>query len=290
MKKRSLKDLIPSMGKPIGSFGNKKTTTRLGGMASPEQKPDPNDNSGIDSLVSFSSAHSISKSVKKRSLKDLIPSKGTLGSYGNKMTTTKLGGMASPQQASSTVKVEKQKAMKEDVIASVTANVGVPTEEASKSDSKIPSYSSLSALIQSQNPRQISPLQGRYKERMTQTKLGMMVKTAAKEIESPSKQLPVETATEDLSSIDDDLINVVAVSMKVQEAFQRALLSTRIANDAKAKVLKSLPQYRNAGLSQVVPSQTKPTLSQQKAFANSNRRTSLFPEKLESHLSRLLQK
>jgi hypothetical protein len=125
---------------------------------------------------------------------------------------------------------------------------------------------------------------------MTQTKLGMMVKTAAKEIESPSKQLPVETATEDLSSIDDDLINVVAVSMKVQEAFQRALLSTRIANDAKAKVLKSLPQYRNAGLSQVVPSQTKPTLSQQKAFANSNRRTSLFPEKLESHLSRLLQK
>ena len=290
MKKRSLKDLIPSMGKPIGSFGNKKTTTRLGGMASPEQKPDPNDNSGIDSLVSFSSAHTISKSVKKRSLKDLIPSKGTLGSYGNKMTTTKLGGMASPQQASSTVKVEKQKAMKEDVIASVTANVGVPTEEASKSDSKIPSYSSLSALIQSQNPRQISPLQGRYKERMTQTKLGMMVKTAAKEIESPSKQLPVEIATEDLSSIDDDLINVVAVSMKVQEAFQRALLSTRIANDAKAKVLKSLPQYRNAGLSQVVPSQTKPTLSQQKAFANSNRRTSLFPEKMESHLSRLLQK
>ena len=288
-KKRSLKDLIPLMGKPIGSYGNKKTTTKLGGMASPEQKPDPNDNSGIDSLVSFSSAHSISKSVKKRSLKDLIPSMGTLGSYGNKMTTTKLGGMASPQQASSTMKVEKQKAMKEDVIASVTANVGVPKEEASKSDSKNPSYSSLSAIIQSQNPRQISPLQGRYKERMTQTKLGMMVKTAAKEVESPSKQLPLDI-TEDLSSIDDDLVNVVAVSMKVQEAFQRALLSARIANDAKAKVLKSLPQYRNAGLSQVVPSQAKPTLSQQKAFANSNRRTSLFPEKLESHLSRLLQK
>jgi hypothetical protein len=197
------------MGKPIGSYGDKQTTTKLGGMASPEQKANTEETSG-----------SIYKSVKKRSLKDILPSKSTLGSYGNKKTTTKLGGIASPEQAASTLKVEKQKAMKDDVIASVTANVP--------------------AL--------------------------------------------------NVAFTDYDAIDNVAVSMKIQEAFQRALLSARIANDAKAKVFKSLPKYRKASLSQVVPSQTRPTLSQQKAFANSNRRTSLFPEKFVSHLSRLLQK
>jgi hypothetical protein len=275
----SLKDLIPSMGKPIGSYGNKMTTTKLGGIASPEQKPDPDENPGF-----------ISKSIKKRSLKDLIPSKATLGSYGNKKTTTKLGGMASPDQAASTMKVEKQRAMKEDVLASAAANIGTPKDEASKSESTLPSYSSLASIIQSQNPRQMSPLHDRYKERKAPTKFGGMAKAAVKGVETPPKQMPMETSTDHTTSIGDDSMNIVDVSMKIQEAFQRALLSARIANDAKAKVLKSLPKYRNAGLSQVVPSQTKPTLSQQKAFANNNRRTSLFPEKLESHLSRLLQK
>jgi hypothetical protein len=90
--------------------------------------------------------------------------------------------------------------------------------------------------------------------------------------------------------VNDPLIVTSTASKKIQEAFQRALLSARIANDAHAKVVDSQPSYRKSVLSEVVPSQAKPTLSQQKAFANSKRHTSLFPEKLESHLSRLLLK
>ena len=86
--------------------------------------------------------------------------------------------------------------------------------------------------------------------------------------------------------------------MKKQEAFQRALLSARIANDAKAKIFGdavslSSSSYETAqpsSLTHIVQRRNKPTLSQQKAFANNNRRTSLFPEKTESHLLRLLQK
>ena len=94
-----------------------------------------------------------------------------------------------------------------------------------------------------------------------------------------------------ITPVYDPSIIAVTASKKIREAFQRALLSARIANDAHARVFDSQPSYRNYSvLSEAVPSQTKPTLSQQKAFANNNRRTSLFPEKLESHLSRLLQK
>jgi len=86
--------------------------------------------------------------------------------------------------------------------------------------------------------------------------------------------------------------------MKKEEASQRALLSARIANDAKAKIFvgvvqqasSAAPTSHSASLSQIIQGQNKPTFSQQKAFAGNNRRTSLFPEKTESHLSRLLGK
>jgi hypothetical protein len=100
----------------------------------------------------------------------------------------------------------------------------------------------------------------------------------------------ISTNANKIDAIVDSSTKAAIASMKIQEAFQRALLSARIANDAKAKIVRSFPMSRKANLGQMVQDRSKPTLSQQKAFANSNRRTSLFPEKVESHLSRLLQK
>ncbi|EJK60882.1 hypothetical protein THAOC_18705 [Thalassiosira oceanica] len=89
----------------------------------------------------------------------------------------------------------------------------------------------------------------------------------------------------------------VAGSWAVKEAFQRALLSARLANDAQAKAFvvnseksENLTESQFASLSQMVQEEVfKPSaFSQQKAFANNNRKTSLFPEKKGSSLSRLL--
>ena len=274
-KRTSLKDLIPSTGTPIASSRDKKATTKLGGIASPDQTPNPDEIPSIGSF-SFSSVASVSKSSVRRSLKDLIQGSTPIGSIGNKKsTTTKLGGIASPKLEDVAMKVEKQKkSMKEEVIASATVNLESPPDEAIEPPPS-GTYASLSAIINSRNPRQESPLRTKSKERMT---------TAAGVPTNKRIDTKVNTPVYDPSIIHE------TASKKIQEAFQRALLSARIANDAHAKVYDSQPRYRNSALSEVVPSQTKPTLSQQKAFANTNRHTSLFPDKLESHLSRLLLK
>ena len=271
-KRTSLKDLIPSTGTPIASSRDKKAMTKLGGIASPDQTPNHDEIPSIGSF-SFSSVASVSKSSVRRSLKDLIRGSTPIGSIGNKkLTTTKLGGIASRKlEDVATMKVENQKkSMKEEVIASATVNLESPPDEAIEPPPS-GTYASLSAIVNSRNPRQKSPLRTKSKERMTvPTNKGIDTK--------------VNTPVYDPSIIHE------TASKKIQEAFQRALLSARIANDAHEKVVDSHPRYRNSVLSEVVPSQTKPTLSQQKAFANTNRHTSLFPEKLESHLSRLLLK
>jgi hypothetical protein len=274
-KMTSLKDLIPSTGTPIASSRDKKATTKLGGIATPDQTPNPDEIPSIGSF-SFSSVASVSKSSVRRSLKDLIQGSTPIGSIGNKKsTTTKLGGIASPKLEDVAMKVEKQKkSMKEEVIASATVNLESPPDEAIEPPPS-GTYASLSAIINSRNPRQESPLRTKSKERMT---------TAAGVPTNKRIDTKVNTPVYDPSIIHE------TASKKIQEAFQRALLSARIANDAHAKVYDSQPRYRNSALSEVVPSQTKPTLSQQKAFANTNRHTSLFPDKLESHLSRLLLK
>jgi hypothetical protein len=281
-KRTSLKDLIPSTGTPIASSRDKRTTTKLGGIASPEQTPNADEIPSIGSF-SFSSVASVSKSSTKRSLKDLI--RGTpIGSNGNKKTTTKLGGIANRELENfATKKVEKQKkSMKEEVIASATVNLGtlleIPPDEVVEPPPS-GTYASLSAIINSRNPNQNSPLRTQSKERKT-TALGAPTNSG----------LASATNTKVNTPVYDPSIITSTASKKIQEAFQRALLSARIANDAHAKVVDSQPSYRNSVLSEVVPSQAKPTLSQQKAFANSKRHTSLFPEKLESHLSRLLLK
>jgi hypothetical protein len=281
-KRTSLKDLIPSTGTPIASSRDKKTTTKLGGIASPEQTPNADEIPSIGSF-SFSSVASVSKSTTKRSLKDLI--RGTpIGPNGNKKTTTKLGGIANRElEDFATKKVEKQKkTMKEEVIASATVNLGTLLETPPDEVVEPPpsgTYASLSAIINSRNPNQNSPLRTQSKERIT-TAVGAPANTGLVSAMNTKVNTPVN----------DPLIVTSTASKKIQEAFQRALLSARIANDAHAKVVDSQPSYRKSVLSEVVPSQAKPTLSQQKAFANSKRHTSLFPEKLESHLSRLLLK
>lgn len=280
-KRTSLKDHLPSTGTPIASSRDKKTTTKLGGIAS-EQTPNPDEIPSIGS-ISFSSVATVSKTSARRSLKDLI--RGTpIGSNGNeKSSTTKLGGIANQRLDDvATMKVEKQKkSMKDEVIASATVNLGTTLETPQDDAVELPpsgTYASLSTIINSQNPRQNSPLRTQSKERMT-TAVGAPT----------NKGVPAINTTVNTPVNDPSIITATA-SKKIQEAFQRALLSARIANDVHAKVVDSQPSYRNSVLSKVVSSRTKPTLSQQKAFANNNRHTSLFPEKLESHLSRLLLK
>jgi len=114
------------------------------------------------------------------------------------------------------------------------------------------------------------------------SKLGEM---GAKSSTESSPPLPVAT--------DNEKVKVAASKAKC--AFQRALLSARIANDAVAKIYKntappSVDGKKESSLTKILNSEVKPTLSQQKAFANSSRHTSLFPEKKESKLQSLLKK
>ena len=112
------------------------------------------------------------------------------------------------------------------------------------------------------------------------SKLGEMGSKSS--IESSS--VPVAT--------DNEKVKVAASKAKC--AFQRALLSARIANDAVAKIYKNTAPpsvgKKESSLTKILNSEVKPTLSQQKAFANSSRHTSLFPEKKESKLQSLLKK
>ena len=257
-----------------------------------------------------------SVAVKKKSLGDLIPDTGQpIGSYGNRKTTTKLGGMASPGQVVSSTKEARQKAMKQSVVASATVkDVEAPKGNASKADSTAPaSYSSLSDIVQNHKARERPPRDGMLKERTTQTKLGEIAKSGGESSPEAEKLQPVAVTTD--ASAEDTRDNrlgieklkqqgsvspkvaIATAASKAKTAFQRALLSARLANDAKAKVFanatpptKSDSGAKQSSLSQILSSESKPTLSQQKAFANSNRRTSLFPEKTESKLSSLLKK
>lgn len=266
-KRRSLKDLLPSVGKPIGSYGGRMTTTKLGVMATPDQPQQ--------------SSIKVAPAIKKTSLKNLLPTVGKpMSSYG-KTTTTSLGGLASPEQAAPSIIERRKKAVREDVIVSVAMNKDDLVEEMKATVTSMPSKNSnLSSIIRNQNRRQRVP--------RDQPKLGETTPATKSRVEVETK--PEAISTVNIDAVEDKGMNAAVASMKIQEAFQRALLSARIANDAKAKIVNSFPAYRNANLSQMIQDKSKPTLSQQKAFANSNRRTSLFPEKVESHLSRLLHK
>lgn len=277
----SLSDLLPSRAKP---FRSKQNTT----PPSSQSLPPPQTRAKVESILKSKSA------VKKTTLKDLLSSMGKPRG-GNRQATTKLGGMASPEQASASAKEDRQKAMREEVVASATTPEKVDPEPTSTATA----YSSLSAIIQGQNPRARPSLNSVNKERTVKTKLGEMVNSAAELGADPSPKQQSVTATTSSDTLDEvSATNAVAAGMKKQEAFQRALLSATIANDAKAKIFASVVEQtakaestpQLSSLSQMIQDQTKPTLSQQKAFANSNRHTSLFPEKTESHLSRLLGK
>ena len=183
--------------------------------------------------------------AKRKGLSGLIP-KG-LPVSGDRKSTTRLGDMANRLKAPT--KEERQQAMKEDVLASVTVQ-----EKSSTSESVESAYS----------------------------KLGEM---GAKSSAESSPPVPV--------AADNEKVKVAASKAKC--AFQRALLSARIANDAVAKIYKntappSVDGKKESSLTKILNSEVKPTLSQQKAFANSSRHTSLFPEKKESKLQSLLKK
>mmetsp|Transcript_27170 Transcript_27170/g.50078 ORF Transcript_27170/g.50078 Transcript_27170/m.50078 type:complete len:203 (-) Transcript_27170:234-842(-) len=202
--------------------------------------------------------------------------------------------------------------MKEAVIAMATTKADTPKKETPPSTSTTPSVSNLSAIIQNHNPPERLSRDGLNRGRTSKTKLGDMANPAASlakpqpvavvpnrnlDVEQPPKPLPVAILTNDvIEKIEGTLTNARTAGMKTQEAFQRALLSARFANDANAKIFAgAVPQSStgattSSSLSQILQGQNKPTYSQQKAFASTSRRTSLFPDKTESHLSRLLGK
>ena len=221
--------------------------------------------------------------VKRKGLSGILP-KGQPVS-GDRRSTTRLGNMVNRLQAPT--KDERQQAMKKDVLASaaVQEKPGNPVESA---------YSSLSSIIKTNKPREREPRDGILKERTTQTKLGEMAKSGAAESLPPAAAAQPQTvpvATDNQQGIE----KVKAAASKAKCAFQRALLSARIANDAVAKIYKntappSVDGKRKSSLTKILNSEVKPTLSQQKAFANSSRHTSLFPEKKESKLQSLLKK
>ena len=241
--------------------------------------------------------------VKKSSLKDLlVPKKGqTIGSVGDRKMMTKLGGMANPGLSVQTKEERKQKMQK-----SVKASAAV-REDLPKKTYVAGLYSSLSEMVKNQKPGAPREREGILKERTTQSRLGEMAKSgdqspplAANDDNTSTPQdnrLGIEKLKEQ-GSVSPQSAAATAAS-KAKCAFQRALLSARIANSAKAKIfVNPIPQTstpkdtaeKQSSLSQILQNEVKPTLSQQKAFANSNRRTSLFPDKVESKLSSLLKK
>ena len=268
-KRRSLKELLTSMGKPIGSSGGRTTTTKLGAMATPEQPQ--------------LSSNKVSPVTKKSSLKNLLLSVGKPVNLNGAKTTSSLGGLASPDKAAPSIIERRKKTVREDVIASAAVKKEASTAETKATLPSTPPKSNLSSIIQSQVHRQ--------RLLRDQTQLGgtSTSTTTLKPTVDPEPEA-ISTNANKIDAIVDSSTKAAIASMKIQEAFQRALLSARIANDAKAKIVRSFPMSRKTNLGQMVQDRSKPTLSQQKAFANSNRRTSLFPEKVESHLSRLLQK
>lgn len=240
--------------------------------------------------------------VKKSSLKDLlVPKKGqTIGSVGDRKMT-KLGGMANPGLSVQT-KEERQQKMQKSVKASAAVREDLP-----KKTDVAGLYSSLSDMVKNQKPGAPREREGILKERTTQSRLGEMAKSgdqspppAANDDNASTPQdnrLGIEKLKEQ-GSVSPQSAAATAAS-KAKCAFQRALLSARIANSAKAKIfVNPIPQTstpkdtaeKQSSLSQILQNEVKPTLSQQKAFANSNRRTSLFPDKVESKLSSLLKK
>lgn len=180
-------------------------------------------------------------------------------------------------------------AMKEDVTASAKASVPEklpPPQAEPKAVGR--SGSSLSQLVMNSEQRARPPRTGANNDRVAKTPMGELAKSVSSK-PSPEAEKP---KAQFVPAIDEAK---VAGSWAVKEAFQRALLSARLANDAQAKAFvvnseksENLTESQFASLSQLVQEELGSAFSQQKAFANNNRKTSLFPEKKGSSLSRLL--
>ena len=237
--------------------------------------------------------------IKRKTLRDLLNTDKPVA--GDRKTETKLGGLASPESASP--KEEKKMAMKEEVTASAKASVPKKLPPPQAEPEKVArSGSSLSQLVMNSEQRARPPRTGANSDRVAKTPMGELAKSAsskpspvpvAPKAEAPKAETPKAQV---VPAIGEAKVPVSADGI-IKEAFQRALLSARLANDAKAKAFvvnreksENLTESQFASLSQMVQEEVfKPSaFSQQKAFANNNRKTSLFPEKKGSSLSRLL--
>ena len=237
--------------------------------------------------------------IKRKTLRDLLNTDRPVA--GDRKTETKLGGLASPESASP--KEDKKIAMKEEVTASAKASVPKKLSPPKAEPEVVArSGSSLSQLVMNSEQRARPPRTGANNDRVAKTPMGELAKSAsskpspvpvAPKAEAPKAETPKAQV---VPAIGEAKVPVSADGI-IKEAFQRALLSARLANDAKAKAFvvnreksENLTESQFASLSQMVQEEVfKPSaFSQQKAFANNNRKTSLFPEKKGSSLSRLL--
>ena len=114
----------------------------------------------------------------------------------------------------------------------------------------------------------------------------------AGEVEPSTKQQKVMNAAKPLVPAKSSSTDTAETPVKNSaEKFQRSLLAARIANDSKAKASSSASVKSTSGsLTDIILGQEKPALAQQNVASGEKRRTSLFPAKKESKLSRLIQK
>ena len=113
----------------------------------------------------------------------------------------------------------------------------------------------------------------------------------AGEVEPSTKQQKVMNAAKPLVPAESSTDTEETPVKNNAEKFQRSLLAARIANDSKAKASSSASVKSTSGsLTDIILGQEKPALAQQNVASGEKRRTSLFPAKKESKLSRLIQK
>jgi hypothetical protein len=233
------------------------------------------------------------QSVENRSLKDLLSKEKPIGS--GRKTSSTLGAIASPEEKPR--KEEHQQARKEKVIAASVVE--------KKPASAASVVSSLSALVKNGSSAARRSSGGLNEGMVTSSKLGDI----AGEVEPSIKQKKVMNAAKHLAPAtrtNDDTKPVknnaeafhrsmlaarIANDSKANasaEAFHRSMLAARIANDSKASAGSKL-KSSSTSLTDIILGQERPTLAQQNVVT-ADKRTSLFPPKKESRLSRLIKK
>jgi hypothetical protein len=198
--------------------------------------------------------------MEKKTLKDLLSKEKPIGS--GRKTTSKLGGIASPEE--NPLKEKRQQAMKEEVLAAAAAAAPRVEKKPSPASAVV---SSLSQLVKNGSSATQRPADALSRVEPPSSKLGGI----AGEVEPSIKQQKVMNAAK--PSAPAESTNDDAAPIKNADS-----------DNASSKTSASQPAF--SSLTDIVVGQERPALAQQ----NVGKRNSLFPAKKESRLSRLLKK